>query len=170
MVQRNRARSAVGRSGKTLNARIPHDPNTIKRGMDITDVPFNKFIEITSVGQGGSELRLEFSHKLKNHLGTFHAGAQFALAEACSGLILQKHFPHLEGSVLPVLRRAEVKFKKPAVSNIRAKAEIGKEGKEEFERQLSNKGRASIVVAVDVASEDGSVTMSGRYEWFVQKL
>jgi acyl-coenzyme A thioesterase PaaI-like protein len=45
-------------------------------------------------------LYIEFKDNLKNHLGTFHAGAQFALAEACSGLSLQKHFPDSETRML----------------------------------------------------------------------
>ncbi|WP_409070242.1 PaaI family thioesterase [Desulfobulbus sp.] len=79
--------------------------------MDITKIPFNKFIEIIESDTEGHVLELELRDCVKNHLGTFHASAQFALAEACSGLALQKHFPHLENSVVPVLRKSDVKFK-----------------------------------------------------------
>jgi len=138
--------------------------------MNITEIPFNKFIEISTGGEDGSSLFLEFKDNLKNHLGTFHASAQFALAEACSGYCLQKQFPHLENAVIPVLRKSEVKFKKPASSTIRAKSEIAPEDRAYFEHQLEKKGRASIQVAVDIVTCDGTVTMSGSYEWFVQKI
>lgn len=138
--------------------------------MDVTEIPFNKFIEINKSGVDEQALALGFTHNMKNHLGTFHAGAQFALAEACSGLSLQHHFPHLENAVVPVLRKAEVKFKKPAQADIRATAHISQEEKERFEQQLARKGRATITVPVEVADQHGTVTMSGVYEWFVQKM
>lgn len=138
--------------------------------MNITEIPFNKFIEISSKDEGQSCLNLEFKEHMKNHLGTMHASAQFALAEACSGLSLQRCFPHLENSVVPILRKSEVKFKKPATSRISAQAEIIEEHKELFERQLERKGRASIEVTVNVFDQDGTVVMSGTYEWFAQKI
>ena len=138
--------------------------------MHITEIPFNKFIEIASDGENSSILCLEFKDNLKNHLGTFHASAQFALAEACSGFSLQKHFHYLENSVVPVLRKSEVKFKKPALSKIRAQSAISPERKAIFIQQFEKKGRASIQVAVDIVTQEGTVTMSGVYEWFVQKI
>ena len=62
--------------------------------MDVTQIPFNKLIEISDSNTDDHVLSLRFKDNMKNHLGTFHASAQFALAEACSGLSLQKHFPH----------------------------------------------------------------------------
>jgi acyl-coenzyme A thioesterase PaaI-like protein len=138
--------------------------------MNITEIPFNKYIKILSNDEGRPCLHLEFKEHLKNHVGTMHASAQFALAEACSGLGLQEFFPHLEHSVLPILRKCEVKFKRPATSSIRAHAGITDEDKEIFERQLERKGRAAIEVAVNVLDQDGTITMSGSYEWFVQKI
>ncbi len=138
--------------------------------MNIGEIPFNKFIGIKSGGEEGSVLYLEFKANLQNHLGTFHAGAQFALAEACSGYCLQKNFPLLENSVIPVLRKADVKFKKVASSNIQAKAEIKAENKEKFERQFKKKGRASLSVTVDIMTQDGTVVMTGTYDWFIQTI
>ena len=138
--------------------------------MNITEIPFNKFIEILSDDEDKSYLHLELKDHMKNHLGTMHASAQFSLAEACSGLCLQRSFPQLENSVVPILRKSEVKFKRPAISSIRAQAEIMKEHRERFEQQLERKGRASIEVAVNVLDQDGTITMSGNYEWFAQKI
>jgi acyl-coenzyme A thioesterase PaaI-like protein len=112
---------------------------------------------------------METDH-LKNHLGTMHASAQFSLAEACSGLCLQKTFPQLENSVIPILRKCEVKFKRPATSSIRAQAEIMEEKIERFKQQLERKSRASIEAAVNVLDRDGTITMSGSYEWLAQKI
>ncbi|MHB1014494.1 MAG: YiiD C-terminal domain-containing protein, partial [Desulfurivibrionaceae bacterium] len=136
--------------------------------MDVTQIPFNKFIEISYSSTGDHVLELGFKDTMKNHLGTFHASAQFALAEACSGLALQEHFPHLAKSVVPVLRKSDIKFKKPAQSTIQAKARIPAEAKEIFEDQFEKKGRASIAVPVEIMDQNGMITMTGTYEWFVQ--
>lgn len=118
--------------------------------MNITEIPLNKFIEILPDDRDNLYLHLEFRDRMETHLGTMHASAQFSLAEACSGLCLQRTFPKLKNSVVPILRKCEVKFKRPATSNIRAQAGIMEENIERFEQQLKRKGRASIEVVVDV--------------------
>ena len=138
--------------------------------MDVTQIPFNKLIEISDSNTDDHVLSLRFKDNMKNHLGTFHASAQFALAEACSGLSLQKHFSHLASSAVPVLRRSDVKFKRPAQSDIQAKASITTETKEKFELQFEKKGRATIAVPVEIMDQNGTITMSGTYEWFVQRI
>ncbi len=85
--------------------------------MDITQIPFNRYISILKSIDNKNILELAFNDNMKNHIGTFHASAQFALAEACSGLALQNEFPDLANSVVPILRKSEIKFKKPASSS-----------------------------------------------------
>lgn len=138
--------------------------------MDITQIPFNKFIEISPSSADDCALELAFNDHMQNHLGTFHASAQFALAEACSGLALQRHFIHLADSVVPVLRKSELKFKRPAQSTILAKAHLDTKTKEEFELQLEKKGRATITVPVKITDQQGNITLVGTYEWYVQKI
>jgi len=138
--------------------------------MDITQIPFNKYIEISYVAENKNILKLSFNDNMKNHVGTFHASAQFALAEACSGLALQNNFSHLADSVVPVLRKSETKFKKPAQSKIIGKATIDEGAASKFNLQIENKGRAPIAVNVEIEDENGNITMAGTYEWFVQKI
>ena len=138
--------------------------------MEVTQIPFNKFIEISNSSEDEDVLKLQFKSNMENHLGTFHASAQYALAEACSGLSLQKHFPHLAESVVPVLRKSDIKFKQPAKSDIQAKSNLAIEEKERFEQQLEKKGCATIAVPVEVMDKNGIITMVGKYEWFIQKI
>ncbi len=138
--------------------------------MDITQIPFNKHIEIIQSAEDKDVLELRFKDIMKNHLGTFHASAQYALAEACSGLALQIQFPDLEGVVVPVLRKSETQFKKPASSTITAKADICDETEIKFKQQLERRGRAIISIPVTITDQNNNITMTGRYEWFVQKI
>ena len=138
--------------------------------MDVTQIPFNKFLEIVQSDTNNQTFVLKLNDNMKNHLGTFHASAQFALAEACSGASLLMQFPHLEHLVVPVLRKSEIKYKKPAQTDIQAKAHIAAEERENFEQQLEKKSRATIVVHVEIFDNNGAVTMSGAFEWFVHRL
>jgi len=138
--------------------------------MDVTQIPFSKLINLTFKNSEQNTLTLQFKEDKYNHLGTFHAAAQFAVAEAASGLALQQNFPHLEDSVIPVMRKSEVKYKKPARSDIHAEANISAEEKEQFQNQLDKKGRATISVLVKNIDSHDVITMVGRFEWFVQKL
>jgi len=81
--------------------------------MNVIEIPFVKKTGITKNEKG--ELELPFTTDTHNHLETMHASAQFTLAETASGEFLQTLLPDLVGKVIPVLREAKVKFKKPAV-------------------------------------------------------
>lgn len=117
-----------------------------------------------------NELELAFTTDTQNHLETMHASAQFTLAETASGEFLQTLFPDLVGKVIPVLRDAKVKFKKPAAKNIIAYPSITDEATEKFNTQFSKKGRASISVDVEIKDIENTITCIASYNWFVQKI
>jgi hypothetical protein len=76
---------------------------------------FNSFVGIQVTSESGQLLRLPAVEQYLNHLGTVHASAQLALAEASSGEFLLRHFGSSEGLV-PIVRRVEAKFRKPAMA------------------------------------------------------
>jgi hypothetical protein len=138
--------------------------------MDITEVPFNKFVRITrQEGEPGFLLQLGDSPDYENHLGTVHASAQLALAEATSGEYLMQQFTELGKSVLAVVRRLEAKFRNPIKGKVMSRAKIPKEEAEKLTEQLQTKGRGPISVEVEVVGADGVVGLSATVEWFVQK-
>lgn len=136
--------------------------------MNVIDIPFVKKVGIQK--SANDELELPFSMDTHNHLQTMHASAQFTLAETASGELLQTLYPDLVGKVIPVLREAEVKFKKPALRNVIAYPSISDEAREKFERQFETKGRASLAVAVELKDSEGTITCIANYNWFIQRL
>ncbi len=136
--------------------------------MNATEMPFVKKVGITK--SISNKLELPFSHDTHNHLATIHASAQFTLAETANGELLQTVFPELVGKVIPLLRDAKVKFKKPAVKNIIAYPSISDESRDKFNPQFTKKGRASISVDVDIKDTENTLTCCARYNWFVQKI
>jgi len=138
--------------------------------MDVTQLPFNKFIGLQKTGGDANyQVSLPAGEKYTNHLGTVHASALFAAAEAGSGDFLLGKFGSAEG-LAPVVRRAELKFKKPAKGSIYSSASV-KDG--DIERALSElevKGRALITVFMKVVDEGGGVVLTAEFEWFIAKI
>ncbi len=132
----------------------------------VTELPFNRHIGLEAGGEGEELLRLPEGERYLNHLGTVHASALLALAEASSGELLLKHFGSAEG-VVPVVRRLEAKFRKPAHGAVGAKAFIDAEELAQLQVNLASKGRAVLSVAVELYDSTGAHVMSATVEWFL---
>ena len=141
--------------------------------IDVTKIPFNNFLGIIKSDDSDTALlELDESEKLRNHLGMVHASAQFALAEATSGEYLIQKFKDIieKVRIVPVVRRAEVKYKNPARGQLKAKATISDEIAGKVASSIVQKGRALIPVKVELLDKDGKITMTATIEWFVQKV
>jgi len=80
----------------------------------VTELPFNAFLGIEVASNPSELLRLRAGPQYLNHLGTVHASAQLALAEASSGECLLRSLGSPD-EVVAVVRRLEAKFRKPAL-------------------------------------------------------
>ena len=134
--------------------------------MDVTSIPFNRLIGLRA---DGATLCLPAGPDYQNHLGTVHASAQFALAEAASGQWLLSRFGAEAGGNVAVVRRADVKFRKPATGELTAQAEVAPDEAERFLDTLSRRGRAAIEVQVRLLDAGGAVTLEASFEWFAQR-
>ena len=138
--------------------------------MHVTDLAINQSIGMTLAPEGRRHLlELPESPLLLNHVGTVHASVQFALAEACSGefLLRATGFPHTE--VFAVLRASEVKFRKPANGLLRVSARFAEVTETSLSDTLTSRGRALVSVLVEVFDLNDVTTMTGRYDWFLQR-
>lgn len=135
--------------------------------MDICTLPFNRFFGLRHApADSDALLALPESPDYANHLGTIHASAQLALAEATSGEFLLRHLPTLDGLV-PVVRRLEATFKRPANGALTARAKADEATLAALPAELARKGRASIKVHVEVLDASGVVTLTADVEWFL---
>ncbi len=92
--------------------------------MDVTQLPFNRLIGLEPVApDSGFLVRLPDGAQYTNHLGTVHASALLAVAEAGSGIFLLRHLGSGEGFI-PVVRRLEAKFRRPASGPVSARAAV----------------------------------------------
>ena len=135
--------------------------------MNVTEIPFVKHIGIQEQKE---ILSLNFEQHLLNHIKTLHASAQFTLAETQSGLFLQTLFPELEGKVVPVLRDAQIKYKRPAIEKIFSVASVDEEALKKFKVQFEKRGRGSLQINVEVKDINDVITTQATFTWFIQAL
>ena len=134
----------------------------------VTELPFNKYVGLQTSADPTKVLRLPANSHYLNHLGTVHASAQLALAEATSGEFLLRAVGSVEG-LIPVVRRLEAKFRKPAHGEITSMVTTPPEEIDELKATLETKGQAMASVAVELYDESGANTLSSTVEWLIAK-
>jgi acyl-coenzyme A thioesterase PaaI-like protein len=137
--------------------------------MNVLDLPFNKILLIKKSDVPDTLLMLEDRREYQNHLGTVHASAQYALAEASSGEILERNFGDWKGAYFPVVRRVETKYKNPAKGRLFSTGFIDQDKAIKAKRELSEKGRTLVDVIVKIVDEEKNVTLEGSFTWFIAK-
>lgn len=135
----------------------------------VTELPFNAFIGLQTPANAEKLLQLPSGGQFLNHLGTVHASALLALAEASSGEFLLRHFGSSDG-VVPVVRRIEAKFRKPANGAVSSAASATPEALDQLNTDLAAKGRALIPITVELHDESGTHALTATVEWFIQAL
>lgn len=70
---------------------------------------------------------------------------------------------------MPVVRRLEAKFRKPARGRVSARASVEEDALGRLTGELHSKGRALIAVDVEVVDEGAVVVLSAVVEWFIAR-
>lgn len=135
--------------------------------MDIKEIPFHKFLGIQKSDNDIYILELEEKKEYLNHLGTIHASVLFALAESTSGEFLLRKFKDYKLDVIPVVRRAEVKYRKPGHGQIFSKADFVNTDVLRIHEELQLNGRALLKIQVDIYNSEFEKIMTGVFEWFI---
>src|SRR5262249_11895668 len=142
-----------------------------ERAMDVTQLPFNRHIGLEPGANDSVFLvSLPDGPQYANHLGTVHASALLAVAEAGSGAFLVRHFGAGGGAgVARVVRRLEAKSRKPARGRVSARCDVPAEELARWSAELATKARVSASVPVEVVDTSGVVVLSAVVEWFVTR-
>ncbi len=138
--------------------------------MDITRLPFNEFLGIRKCEEKEEGIfELLADPKYLNHVDTVHATAIYGLGEATSGQFLSDNLKIPKDSIVPVLRRTEIKYRKPAIGWIYSRAVFNQDDWDQFYASLEKRGRGLIAFQVDILDEEDVVVATGSYEWFIAK-
>jgi len=135
----------------------------------VTELPFNRFVGLQPSDLPEKMLLLPAGANYLNHLGTVHASALLALAEASSGEFLLRQFGNSDG-IVPVVRHLEAKFRKPATGAVTSAASAAPDALAQLDADLAAKGRALISIAVELHDASGAHALSATVEWFIQRV
>jgi len=133
-------------------------------------IPFNVHVglEFVEVGDGRGVVRLPDADHLHNHVGSQHAGALFAAAEAASGGAFVGGFAERMGEITPLAKSAEINYLKLAKGPITATAELPGDQATLLER-LDSDGRLEFPVDVTMTDEQGVQVAAMTVHWHVRK-
>jgi uncharacterized protein (TIGR00369 family) len=133
-------------------------------------VPFNRHlgIEITDLEAGRASATLPEAPHLLNHVGTQHAAALFAVAEAASGAAVAGALAHVITSVTPLARSAQIAYLKPARGPITATARIDGDTTE-VRARLDSAGKTDFSVLVDLLDAQAVKVAELTVAWYVRK-
>jgi acyl-coenzyme A thioesterase PaaI-like protein len=137
--------------------------------VNVLDLPFNTILLIKQSDAPDTILMLEDHARYQNHLGTVHASAQYALAEASSGEILERTFGDWNGAYFPVVRRVEGKYKNPAKGRLFSTGFIEADKAMKAKKELSEKGRTLVDVTVKIVDEGKNITFESTFTWFIAR-
>lgn len=137
--------------------------------MEIINIPFNRYIKIKTSEKEGYLLEIADESIYLNHIGTVHASAQFALAEATSGQYLQEILKEYdESKVFPVVRSVETKYRKPAKGRVYSSAKVNEEELEKARENLKTKGRTMLELSVQLQDENDNTTLVSKFTWYIE--
>ncbi len=135
--------------------------------MDVSQLPFNRLIGLELANpDNGFLVCLPDKLQYTNHLGTVHGSALLAVAEAGSGAFLSRQFSDTSG-IVPVVRKLEAKFRKPASGQVSARCNVPVAETERWSTELASRGRVVAAIPVEVVDGAGVVVMSAVVEWFI---
>ncbi len=133
-----------------------------------TDLPFNQNLGIIDAHPTATHLlELPLTALVRNHLGSMHAAAQFALAEAASAERLRRDFASQAPSALVVVRGVTVKYRHPATGTLLAYAQVDETTARHLSHDLATRSRTVATVLVELKDLAGNLTFAGSFDWFI---
>ncbi len=133
-------------------------------------IPFNVHLglQTTAVSPDSGSVRLPDDGKLRNHVGSQHAGALFAAGEAASGAAFVGAFMDAMGEITPLAESASISYKKLAKGEITATASFGEDA-EALKAKLREEGRVLFPVQVQMTDAEGNVVAEMTVHWYVRR-
>jgi acyl-coenzyme A thioesterase PaaI-like protein len=145
------------------------DLEPLRAGMEQA-VPFNGHLglEIVEVAVGRGVARLPDNEALRNHTGSQHASALFAVGQAASGAALAAVFVDQLAQLELAPEAAEITYKKIPRGPLTATGVLGANPDELLE-ELGRAGRVAFGIDVSIVDGAGDVVADMTVRWNVRK-
>lgn len=137
--------------------------------MDILAIPFHEYLHIEKHPGEDYIFKARERPEHLNHLKTIHACVQLALAEASSGEYLLQEFREFKEDVIPVIRKTEAKYHRPANGTLFSKASLASSSKTEVTEELLKRGRSVTQIKVEIFDQHKLKVLTAVFHWFLAK-
>ncbi len=78
-------------------------------------------------------------------------------------------FYEMRDEVIPVIRKTQVKYQKPANGTLYSKATFSSVNKDDIYKDLKERNRAIVPIKVELFNSENEKTLSAVFDWFVAK-
>jgi acyl-coenzyme A thioesterase PaaI-like protein len=145
------------------------DLEPLRAGMEQA-VPFNGYLglEIAEVAIGRGVARLPDTEALRNHTGSQHASALFAVGQAASGAALAAVFVDQLPALELAPEAAEITYKKIPRGPLVATGVLGA-SPDELLAELGREGQVAFGIDVSIVDGAGDVVADMTVRWNVRK-
>jgi uncharacterized protein (TIGR00369 family) len=135
----------------------------------LASVPFAEHVGVVGVdaGPGTARLQLKPRRELLNHVGSFHAAAQFTLAETASGVAMACAMAPVVSSIVPLAGEARIRYLRRAEGTITAEAKVATEG-DVLIAQIKRDGKVRFDVEVVLSDEQDQIVSEVTVQWHVR--
>jgi acyl-coenzyme A thioesterase PaaI-like protein len=132
-------------------------------------IPFNVHLRLqtTTVAPDHGVVRLADDERLRNHVGSQHAGALFAAGEAASGAAFVGAFLEMMGEITPLAESADIAYRKLAKGEITATGRFAQDS-EALKSKLRQDGRIRFPVRVEMTDSAGELVAEMTVNWYVR--
>lgn len=103
-----------------------------------------------------------------NHFGTAYAGSLFTVAELLGGVLAGTALA-AEGGV-PLVKRVEIDFLRPATTDVVARAAIGDEDVVRVLAEYAERGKADFELVAEVTDATGTVVARTRGDYQLRRF
>jgi acyl-coenzyme A thioesterase PaaI-like protein len=120
-----------------------------------------------AVGELGLTVRCRVpaSRENGNHFGAVHAAIQFAVTELAGGLAAGQCEELKSGKFLLVVKSFNIRFLKPAMTDLEAVATVTKEQLRDIDRNLQHKGRHAFEIEISLLDDAQQVVALATGEY-----
>jgi acyl-coenzyme A thioesterase PaaI-like protein len=145
------------------------DHESIRTGL-AQIIPYNRHLglELTEVADGRGVVRLPDDERLRNHVGSQHAGGLFSAGEFASGAAFVGAFVEVMGEITPLARAASIEYLKLAGGPITATGTLSA-SRDELIASLEADGRVEFPIEVELTDEQGEAVARMTVDWHVRK-
>lgn len=103
-----------------------------------------------------------------NHNGILYAGSLFSLAECAAGVLFMNRYD--AGVIAPICASVNIRFRRPATSDISLTLSISDKQFTELETQVMENGKAAVEFEEKLEDVDGEVVSIAEVKYVLMKV